>query len=89
MRGYSASKDELLKRLARAQGQVRGVAQMVEDDRYCMDILTQINAARAALDKVALGLLAGHARHCLTSEGSTAESQADELVSAVGRMLSR
>jgi DNA-binding FrmR family transcriptional regulator len=89
-RGYTASKADLLKRLARVEGQVRGVARMVEDDRYCIDVLTQINAARAALDKIALGLLDGHTRHCL-AKGSAQErdEQADELMGAVGRMLSR
>jgi CsoR family transcriptional regulator, copper-sensing transcriptional repressor len=89
-RGYTASKSDLLKRLARVEGQVRGVARMVEDDRYCIDVLTQINAARAALDKIALGLLDGHARYCL-AQGSAQErdTQADELMAAVGRMLSR
>jgi DNA-binding FrmR family transcriptional regulator len=64
MAGYSASKPELRRRLARVEGQVRGVARMVEDDRYCIDVLTQINAVRAALDKIALGLLDDHVRHC-------------------------
>ena len=63
-RGYSATKDQLLKRLRRIEGQVRGVQGMVEDDRYCIDVLTQISAVQAALDKVALGLLDDHARHC-------------------------
>ena len=91
-RGYTASKDELLGRLARAEGQVRGISKMVEDDRYCMDVLSQINAARNALDKVALGLLDGHARHCLIGEGggpTDPDEQVDELMGAVGRMLSR
>jgi DNA-binding FrmR family transcriptional regulator len=90
--GYAADKDQLLKRLARVEGQVRGVAGMVEDDRYCIDVLTQINAARAALDRIALGLLDGHARNCLTSEGpgpTDPDEQVDELMGAVGRMLSR
>ena len=90
--GYAADKDQLLKRLARAEGQVRGVARMVEGDRYCIDVLTQINAARAALDRIALGLLDGHARHCLTGDGpgpTEPDAQADELMGAVGRMLSR
>jgi len=63
-----------------------------EEDRYCIDVLTQINAARAALDKVALGLLDDHTRHCLLGEGSgpdAPDAQADELMAAVGRMLSR
>ena len=68
-RGYTATKDQLQKRLARVEGQVRGVSKMVEDDRYCVDVLTQINAVRAALDKVALGLLDGHARHCMLGHG--------------------
>jgi len=91
-RGYTASKDQLLDRLARIEGQVRGVARMVEVDRYCIDVVTQINAARAALDKVALGLLDGHVRHCLVEGhgGPTApEEQARELMGAVGRLLSR
>jgi DNA-binding FrmR family transcriptional regulator len=63
---------------------------MVEEDRYCIDILTQINAARAALDKIALGLLDGHVRHCLAPErGPKPGGSADELMGAVGRMLSR
>ena len=91
-RGYTATKDQLLDRLARIEGQVRGVAKMVEEDRYCIDIVTQINAARAALDKVALGLLDGHVRHCLVGGHggpSDPDEQAAELMGAVGRMLSR
>ena len=64
-RGYTASKDQLKDRLARIEGQVRGISRMVEEDRYCIDVLTQINAIQAALDRVALGLLDDHARHCL------------------------
>src|SRR4051812_28888084 len=64
-RGYSASKDQLLGRLNRIEGQVGGVRRMVEEDRYCIDVLTQISAVRAALDKVALGLLDEHARNCV------------------------
>jgi CsoR family transcriptional regulator, copper-sensing transcriptional repressor len=88
MRGYSASKDDLLKRLARVEGQVRGLARMVEDERYCIDIVTQINAVRAALDKIALGLVDDHVRHCLEG-GRNPDRRADELMDAVGRMLSR
>ena len=91
-RGYSASKDQLLKRLNRVEGQVRGVARMVEEDRYCIDVLTQISAAQAALDKIALGLLDGHTRHCLAGKGeapATPELQAEELMGAVGRLLRR
>jgi DNA-binding FrmR family transcriptional regulator len=76
-----------LTRLARVEGQVRGIAGMVQDDRYCIEVVTQINAARAALDKIALGLLDDHVRHCLA--GSSEIEQADELMGAVGRLLSR
>jgi CsoR family transcriptional regulator, copper-sensing transcriptional repressor len=89
VRGYSATKDQLLKRLSRVEGQVRGVARMVEDERYCIDVITQINAARAALDKIALGLIDDHVRHCLTRGEKRTDEQADELMGAVGRMLSR
>jgi DNA-binding FrmR family transcriptional regulator len=61
---------------------------MVEDDRYCIEIVTQINAVRAALDKIALGLVDEHVRHCLT-DPRRIDEQADELMGAVGRMLSR
>ena len=91
-RGYTATKDQLADRLARIEGQVRGISRMVEEDRYCVDILTQINAVRAALDKVALGLLDGHARHCLIGGGggpTDPGEQVEELMGAVGRMLSR
>ena len=91
-RGYSATKDQLRDRLARIEGQVRGVARMVEDDRYCIDVLTQISAIRAALDKVALGLLDDHARHCLAGHGggpTEPEEQVQELMGAVARMLGR
>lgn len=92
MRGYTATKDQLRDRLARIEGQVRGIAKMVDDDRYCIDVLTQINAVRAALDKVALGLLDGHARLCLAGGGggpTDPDEQAKELMGAVGRMISR
>lgn len=89
--GYSATKDQLLKRLRRIEGQVRGVEGMVEDERYCIDVVTQISAIQAALDKVALGLLDDHARHCII--GGASESQPeelkDELMAAVGRLMRR
>jgi DNA-binding FrmR family transcriptional regulator len=87
-RGYTEEKDALLKRLARVEGQVRGVSRMVEDDRYCIDVLTQISAVQSALEAVALGLLDGHVRHCVV--GSSGELQAertDELMAAVGRLV--
>ena len=72
-RGYTASKDQLLARLKRIEGQIRGIEAMVSEDRYCIDVLTQISAARAALDKVALGLLDDHAQHCVMGAESGAE----------------
>ena len=91
-RGYSATKEQLATSLKRIEGQVRGIQRMVDEDRYCIDVLTQISAIQAALDKVALGLLDGHARHCLLGEGHgphEASDQADELMSAVGRLMRR
>jgi DNA-binding FrmR family transcriptional regulator len=90
-RGYTATKDQLLTRLKRIEGQVRGIEGMVEDDRYCIDVITQISAVQAALDKVALGLLDGHARHCVVNghaDGSP-EELTDELMAAVGRLMRR
>ena len=90
-RGYTATKEQLLTRLKRVEGQVRGIEGMVEDDRYCIDVITQISAVQAALDKVALGLLDGHARHCVVdghAEG-TPEELSDELMAAVGRLMRR
>lgn len=90
--GYAENKDQILRRLTRAEGQVRGVARMVEDDKYCIDILTQVSAVQAALDKVALELLRDHAKHCLTNEQVNhikQEDKADELVGAISRLLSR
>jgi DNA-binding FrmR family transcriptional regulator len=89
-RGYSATKDQLLKRLRRVEGQVRGVQGMVDEDRYCIDVLTQIQAIQAALDKVALGLLDEHARHCVIgAEGDAQADKTDELMAAVGRLMRR
>lgn len=90
--GYHDKKDDVIKRLNRAEGQVRGVARMVEEDKYCIDILTQISAIQAALDKVGLQLLSEHTKHCMTDPKIGAEGldkKADELVGAVSRMLSR
>ncbi|MBA2240059.1 MAG: metal-sensitive transcriptional regulator [Solirubrobacterales bacterium] len=86
--GYTASKDPLLKRLKRIEGQVRGVERMVEDDRYCIDVVTQITAIQAALDKVALGLLEDHASHCIIGgEEERAEERTSELMGAVKRLM--
>ncbi|MEJ7718460.1 MAG: metal-sensitive transcriptional regulator [Thermoleophilaceae bacterium] len=89
-RGYSATKDQLASRLARVEGQVRGIQRMVDEDRYCIDVLTQISAVQAALDKVALGLLDDHAQKCVIgAEGAEQADKTAELMSAVGRLMRR
>ena len=91
IRGYSASKGQLIKRLRRLEGQVRGVQRMVEEDRYCIDVLTQISAIQAALDKVALGVLNDHAEHCVVhgTAAATPEENVEELMGAVARLMRR
>jgi DNA-binding FrmR family transcriptional regulator len=85
--GYKASKDQLLTRLARVEGQVGGVKRMVEEERYCIDVLTQIEAAQAALSKIALGLVDDHVRHCMQGGKGATEEQVQELMGAVGRLV--
>jgi DNA-binding FrmR family transcriptional regulator len=90
--GYTATKAPLLNRLRRIEGQVRGVERMVEDDRYCIDVITQISAIQAALDKVALGLLDDHAAHCVIGGAASdkpPEELKDELMAAVARLMRR
>jgi DNA-binding FrmR family transcriptional regulator len=89
-RGYLPEKTDLLKRLARIEGQVRGVARMVEDERYCIDILTQIAAVQTALEAVGLKVLDEHVRHCVTraltsGDDAEAETKTSELLAAVQR----
>ena len=89
-RGYTATKDQLISRLRRINGQVTGIERMVGDDRYCIDILTQISAVQAALDKVALGLLDDHTQHCVMGASeSEQEGKTAELMAAVGRLMRR
>ena len=89
-RGYAATKDQLHARLRRIEGQIRGIEAMVDNDRYCIDILTQISAAQAALDKVALGLLDGHAHTCVIgAEPAEQDERTDEMMAVVGRLLRR
>lgn len=89
-RGYTATKDQLLARLRRVEGQIRGIEGMVQEDRYCIDIITQISAAQAALDKVALGLLDGHAHTCVIGSAPAQRNQrTEEMMAAVGRLLRR
>jgi DNA-binding FrmR family transcriptional regulator len=90
MVGYRTDKEQLRKRLSRIEGQVRGVARMVEEERYCIDVLTQISAIEAALDKVALGLIDDHTRHCvLAAEGAEHGEKVEELIAALGRFVAR
>ena len=87
-RGYSGQRDAVLKRLRRIEGQVRGVERMVEQDRYCIDVVTQVTAIQAALDKVALELLSDHAAHCVVgAEKSEQRERTEELMGAVKRLL--
>ncbi len=90
--GYSVAgeQEQILKRLRRIEGQVRGIAGMVEDERYCIDVLQQISAAQAALDKVALALVDDHTRHCVF--GASPEHQEEkraELMTALTRLVGR
>ena len=89
-RGYSATKDQLLTRLRRIEGQTRGLQAMVEDDRWCPEILQQIAAVQAALDKVALGLAEGHVQHCMAAgadDPKRLEEMTGELMQALGRLV--
>ena len=88
--GYVADKDALIKRLHRIEGQVRGIEKMVEDERYCIDILTQIAAANTALESLALKLLEGHVNHCVadalaSGDAAAAQQKSAELLAAVQR----
>jgi len=83
MPGYVGDKDAVLKRLKRVEGQVRGLQRMVEEERYCIDVVTQVAAVRSALEEVALKLLDDHARHCVAA----GEAGVEELVEAVGRFV--
>ena len=90
--GYAPHKDALLKRLRRIEGQVRGLERMVEDDRYCIDVLTQIAAVETALEAVASKVLEDHVSHCVAgalASGDEAEATAktDELLAAVNRFV--
>src|ERR1700676_4458160 len=90
VRGYTATKDQLQKRLRRIEGQVRGIERMVEEAPYCSEFLTQIAAIQAALDKVALGLLDGHAHTCVIgAEPQQQDARTEEMMAAVGRLLRR
>ena len=87
MYGYAIHTDEVLKRLRRIEGQVRGLHRMVEGDQYCIDVLTQLNSVQAALKAVGLGLIDDHVRHCVREalEEGQGDDKVEELVSAVAR----
>ena len=87
MAGYAMDKEALLARLRRVEGQVRGIQRMVDEDQYCIDVLTQVNSAVAALRAVGMGLLDDHVRHCVRDSISAdgGEEKVEELVSAVAR----
>ena len=89
--GYSGDKDDILKRLRRIEGQVRGLQRMVEEDTYCIDVLTQVSAATRALQSVAVGLLDDHLRHCvakaIASKGTDANAVVSEASKAIERLV--
>ncbi|MCU1678624.1 MAG: transcriptional regulator [Frankiales bacterium] len=91
MRGYTADKDAHLKRLRRVEGQVRGLQRLVEEDAYCIDVLTQISAATRALEAVALELLEDHLEHCvaeaLANGGDDAQAKVREASRAIARLV--
>lgn len=87
--GYIGDKDDLLKRLRRAEGQVRGIARMVEDETYCIDVLTQISAANRALERVALSLLEDHLAHCVAEAVAEGGEAADEKVREASQAIAR
>jgi len=91
MNGYTQDKDAYLKRMRRIEGQVRGIAKMIENDQYCIDVLTQVSAATKALEAVALGLLDEHLRHCVTQAaaqgGDLADAKVTEASAAIARLV--
>jgi CsoR family transcriptional regulator, copper-sensing transcriptional repressor len=91
MNGYTQDKDAYLKRMRRIEGQVRGIARMIENDEYCIDVLTQVSAATKALEAVALGLLDEHLKHCVTEAvtagGPVADQKVAEASAAIARLV--
>jgi DNA-binding FrmR family transcriptional regulator len=91
MVGYTDNKEALLKRLRRAEGQVRGIHRMVEEDTYCIDVLTQVSAATKALENVALALLEDHLAHCVAEAaregGAVADERIQEASAAIARLV--
>lgn len=89
MNGYAGNKDDHLRRLRRIEGQVRGIARMIEDDKYCIDVLTQVSAATAALQNVALGLLEEHMGSCVVDAAKAGDEQAAEKVQEASAAIAR
>ena len=87
MRGYYADKEDILARLRRIEGQVRGIQKMVDSDKYCIDILTQVNAATSALKQVAVGLLDDHIRHCVANQTEEGKDMIKEATAAIDRLV--
>lgn len=87
--GYTQDKDAYLKRMRRIEGQVRGIARMIENDEYCIDVLTQVSAATKALQAVALGLVDEHLRHCVSEAAAEGGPVADEKVAEASAAIAR
>lgn len=87
MRGYYGDKEDILARLRRVEGQVRGIQKMVDNDKYCIDILTQVNAATSALKQVAVGLLDDHIRHCVANQTEEGKDMIKEATAAIDRLI--
>lgn len=89
MSGYSGNKDDYLRRLRRVEGQVRGIARMVEEDQYCIDVLTQVSAVTRALQNVALGLLEEHMGGCVVEAAKSGDEEAEEKVQEAAAAIAR
>jgi len=87
--GYTMKKDDYQKRLRRIEGQVRGLQRLIDDDTYCIDVLTQISAVTKALQGVAVGLLDEHVRHCVRDAASESPEQADAMIEEATRAIER
>ena len=87
--GYSPRKDNFTKRLRRIEGQVRGIAKMIDEDKYCIDVLTQISAVNSALQSVALGLLDEHLNHCVTRAVADGGEEADQKLAEASAAIAR
>ncbi|HIY66312.1 MAG TPA: metal-sensitive transcriptional regulator [Candidatus Agrococcus pullicola] len=91
MHGYTQDKEALLKRMRRIEGQVRGIARMIDEDTYCIDVLTQVSAATSALENVALALMGDHLQHCVSEAaaegGPVAQEKLEEATAAITRLV--